>query len=631
MTDVNETMPDYDDNLLLGYVEDELSDADRAEVEKWIADDLRLASLLRGLIADRQALRDLPQPDAPAWVLDDVDQGLERSMLLHDKAVDHEQVIVHQRHVARRVLTGLAMAAMVLLAASAVIWSIMMTNNEPVHYQAAGETDSGSAEVAQSPASTGPTEVAMDQPRNEKREDRASAPVAMKGGPTVERSTDHTMALKPGAPAALREPAPVAAPVMTKAGPAPIQQVTLSTPAESFQVLVQTDDMTRTVAQLNDVARNIPNARLIAEAPDIQLASATSAVGTNTTMDRFRSQADEDASQAIAQAPLNQARSTTAAAPTQPVTASAPSADSSPTATRVSKAGPRPMKDAAPAADTVAAKSAPAKAADTAPEVAANAEPQTPPAEQQDSIAKQAAPTAPDTPAAPAAATLATQQQRTVTAADTAVSVKLNYHLVVPADQLQKALVMLQAPSFNNVAQNVALQGQPRVAQTVQLTRRNTSYWPNRSPDYAAVLREQLPAVPAPALTPAPGSGSAAATDANASQSQAATAGQAQPPVQQAYTDLSVQQQAAPAAPAAEQQAEQPQQPAASAAPVEQAKQQAADTVVVPIVIEMQALPPITPNLPAELQSQPAPAETQPAPNAVPSPPPPPTAPQHAD
>jgi len=124
---------DYDESLLLGYVEGELSDGERRKVESWMQDDPRLEALLRGMTRDRQALRDEPTPDPPDWLLDDVHHGLERSMLLDPKA-DQAAVVVRQRHVVRKLLAGFAVAAMVLLACGVVLYSVMKINNEPVEW-----------------------------------------------------------------------------------------------------------------------------------------------------------------------------------------------------------------------------------------------------------------------------------------------------------------------------------------------------------------------------------------------------------------------------------------------------------------------------------------------------------------
>jgi hypothetical protein len=124
---------DYDESLLLGYVEGELSDGERRKVEAWMQDDPRLEALLRGMARDRQALRDEPTPDPPDWLLDDVHHGLERSMLLDPKA-DQAAVVVRQRHVVRKLLAGFAVAAMVLLACGVVLYSVLKINNEPVEW-----------------------------------------------------------------------------------------------------------------------------------------------------------------------------------------------------------------------------------------------------------------------------------------------------------------------------------------------------------------------------------------------------------------------------------------------------------------------------------------------------------------
>ncbi|MFA7236743.1 MAG: hypothetical protein WC058_07760, partial [Phycisphaeraceae bacterium] len=78
-----------------------------------------------------------------------------------------------------------------------------------------------------------------------------------------------------------------------------------------------------------------------------------------------------------------------------------------------------------------------------------------------------------------------------------------NYQLIVPADQLQNVLDRLQAAPFNTASQNVAFRRQTQAAQR-PLEQRNAAYWPSRSPDYAAILREQVPQNPPPVVVAKP-------------------------------------------------------------------------------------------------------------------------------
>ncbi len=74
----------YDQDLLLGYLEGELTDAECAEFERRLAEDDQLRRLLDKLQADREAMRSLPLEQPPAELLDDVTHQLERQMLLEE-------------------------------------------------------------------------------------------------------------------------------------------------------------------------------------------------------------------------------------------------------------------------------------------------------------------------------------------------------------------------------------------------------------------------------------------------------------------------------------------------------------------------------------------------------------------
>ncbi len=76
----------YDQDKILGYVEGELSDDQRAGFEAVLADDHELRQLVSQLKLDRQALRGLGTSRAPVGLIDQVIQTHERSALLGDPA-----------------------------------------------------------------------------------------------------------------------------------------------------------------------------------------------------------------------------------------------------------------------------------------------------------------------------------------------------------------------------------------------------------------------------------------------------------------------------------------------------------------------------------------------------------------
>lgn len=78
----------YDQELLLDYLEGEL-DADRsAQLDAMLAEDPQLAALLNEMANDRAALRSMPHAEAPADLVHDVTQAMERQMLLDEPVED---------------------------------------------------------------------------------------------------------------------------------------------------------------------------------------------------------------------------------------------------------------------------------------------------------------------------------------------------------------------------------------------------------------------------------------------------------------------------------------------------------------------------------------------------------------
>lgn len=123
---------EYDELLLLGYVEGDLTDAQRARVEQWISQDPRLGSLLAKLAADRDAVRAVPEPDTPAGLMDDVDRVLERSMLLQSAPAEQQERVDEKRFAMRRTIAIVVAAAMLLVVTAVVIQSIVGLGADPV-------------------------------------------------------------------------------------------------------------------------------------------------------------------------------------------------------------------------------------------------------------------------------------------------------------------------------------------------------------------------------------------------------------------------------------------------------------------------------------------------------------------
>src|SRR3954452_22294926 len=73
---------------LAAYVDGELDEAGRAEIEKHLATNPQHAQLIRELMQQRQIVRDLPREMAPADVAEQINAQLERAALLGDDASD---------------------------------------------------------------------------------------------------------------------------------------------------------------------------------------------------------------------------------------------------------------------------------------------------------------------------------------------------------------------------------------------------------------------------------------------------------------------------------------------------------------------------------------------------------------
>lgn len=76
----------YDHELILGYVEGELSPEDQARFEAVLGGDPALRQLVCDLQADRRAVRQMADEDPPADLVEGVIQRLERQMLLSEPA-----------------------------------------------------------------------------------------------------------------------------------------------------------------------------------------------------------------------------------------------------------------------------------------------------------------------------------------------------------------------------------------------------------------------------------------------------------------------------------------------------------------------------------------------------------------
>ncbi len=123
-------MPDnYDENLILGYIEGDLSPQDARAFAETLRQDPALRRLVTQMSQDRAALRDLPEVEPPAGIMERVSEHLERSMLLDSRG--NEPPASRPIHTNRlgRIVMGIAIAAMLVFAATVVVPIFIETFN----------------------------------------------------------------------------------------------------------------------------------------------------------------------------------------------------------------------------------------------------------------------------------------------------------------------------------------------------------------------------------------------------------------------------------------------------------------------------------------------------------------------
>ncbi len=220
----------YDEELLLGYIEGDLSPEDQRLIDQQAAEDPRLRHLLQAMRDDRQTLRNLPEPEPPGWLLDEVDRTLERSMLLGEGEAERQAVEQRQRTVLHRIMWTSSIAALFLVAVTVVVVSVTRLGSESLDYQ---------PEVAADGEPAGDDLVAMNTPRDvdealaERRRDLSTETLDQAGtdtaAPVAEDrgdAEDDVDAFGAGQPSlATNQPPDAQGFVMSKGGPAPAARV----------------------------------------------------------------------------------------------------------------------------------------------------------------------------------------------------------------------------------------------------------------------------------------------------------------------------------------------------------------------------------------------------------------------
>ena len=181
----------YDQDLLLDYLEGELDADRRAQLDAMLADDPQLASLLSEMASDRAALRSLPQAQAPADLVHDVTQTLERRMLLDDSVDENGPIPISRgrglpteptqgvRWGRIAGLTGLA--ASVAIAAGIVVISL---ENDPLGRTADHIAGATSEEAEDEAAET----FAAADPTADEAEAVAESALGGAGSPAITRT-----------------------------------------------------------------------------------------------------------------------------------------------------------------------------------------------------------------------------------------------------------------------------------------------------------------------------------------------------------------------------------------------------------------------------------------------------------
>ncbi|MCX5659521.1 MAG: hypothetical protein NTW19_07330 [Planctomycetota bacterium] len=115
----------YDEQMILGYLEGDLSPDQVASFEALLGQDARLRNLVAQLLLDRNALRKLPQTPAPPELLDRVNQSLERRMLLGSAQPEATTTAPAERYRITRLLAYAALLAFVCVGGALVIRTLI--------------------------------------------------------------------------------------------------------------------------------------------------------------------------------------------------------------------------------------------------------------------------------------------------------------------------------------------------------------------------------------------------------------------------------------------------------------------------------------------------------------------------
>lgn len=118
----------YDEYLLLGYIEDDLSPEDRARFESLMEQDDEFRRLVAQIQADRDLLRALPDESVPSDLMDQINLRIERSMLLDAPVPELNPVGPARGFRIGRWVAYTGLAAMILLSTTFVVHTLVDRN-----------------------------------------------------------------------------------------------------------------------------------------------------------------------------------------------------------------------------------------------------------------------------------------------------------------------------------------------------------------------------------------------------------------------------------------------------------------------------------------------------------------------
>lgn len=118
------------EELLNSFIDGELTQRQRDEVERLIADDARIAQRLRELQKSKMLVGSLPRAEAPAEMADEIKASLEGMTLSGQRAERFDERAGARHLLVRKVLAAAAMIGLVAIL-SAVVYTIVAPESVP--------------------------------------------------------------------------------------------------------------------------------------------------------------------------------------------------------------------------------------------------------------------------------------------------------------------------------------------------------------------------------------------------------------------------------------------------------------------------------------------------------------------